>query len=264
MKRIHDRFLFPEVDLQFDEANHAYSIFDPCSETYAPAKSVTQLIKSYSEPFDSAAHSARIAERDGITQAEILDAWESKATAASEQGTYVHGQAEEIAYSFNRSGRLSLNVVGHPPEYRGHLKALWSWFIDHPEIAQGFLVSELQIGFPCYLLAGTVDMLASSYQGMPAIIDWKTNASLETEGYRNMLPPFSRGKLKLPDTNLFHYYLQLNAYRRILLEEYNYEAQSMMLVHLQSNGRYVEYNVPVMEKHVDRLLEERLKVIACY
>jgi hypothetical protein len=46
-------------------------------------------------------------------------------------------------------------------------------------------------------------------------------------------------------------------YRRILADRYDYEAEHMILVHLKPDGTYQEYPVPTLDKHIDKILEER-------
>lgn len=248
--RTPDELYTPSLGLEFDEAEHVYTL-DGWVLT-----SVTTVIKKYSVPFEADAQAARIAERDGTTAEAILAKWDANNAKASERGTYIHNHIEGICRRFNDDWGIAAKLVNHPEEYVHALRAAWRWFSDHSEIQQGYLAPEFRVVHPGYGLAGTIDLIASTYEGVPAIIDWKTNKTLSVDGYSNMLPPFQRGKLALPDSNLFHYYLQLNMYRRILMDRYDFnDATLMVLVHLEDNGRYTTYNVPAMDAHVDRILE---------
>lgn len=127
-----------------------------------------------------------------------------------------------------------------------------------PSISEGEVWPELRIVHPELQLAGTVDLVASNYEGVRTIVDYKQNESLTVLGkYRNMQPPFRQGKLALPDLPLWHYALQLNLYARILFDRYDFEADKLLIVHLQGNGRYREYDIAILSNHVDRMLELR-------
>jgi hypothetical protein len=246
----HWHFLSKTAGLEFDEPTHTYTYDGETME------SVTTVLKSLSVPFDANEHSARIAERDGREQADILAEWKDKAETASVQGDYVHNDAERVAWGMCDTGKLSVGGV-HPIEYRHKLNAMWKWWVDHFEVGQGIIYPELKVVWPEHRIAGTVDLVASSYEGVPSIIDWKTNKSIDISGYRNMLPPFPRGKLRLEDSNFWGYSLQLNLYRRIMMERYDYEAERLVLVHLTNAGQYVEYDVPILDAHIDKILEKR-------
>jgi hypothetical protein len=246
----------PSDGLFFDPQEHRYVGYDEDTCETHMLTSVTQVIKSFSVEFDPVAQSERMAARDGTDAQALRDKWAANAAEASIKGTCVHNFIEDICRSMPR-GYFSIPTSTYHP-YLDLIQGVARFFIDHIEMAQGWAAPEFRAWLPQYRLAGTIDMVASNYRGVPSIIDWKTNKSLEVEGYQNMLPPFQRGKLALPDTNLYHYFLQLNLYRHILMTRYNFEPECMVIVHIEP-GRYTEYDVPVMDAHVEKILE-RLQV----
>lgn len=240
----------PSDDLHFDEAHHRYTGL--YGDELRPLVSVTQAIKRFTVPFDAVEHSTRMGERDGVDPQVLRDKWEVNATEAATRGTFIHETIERICHGMSRK-YISIPMHGNIP-YPSLVQGAAKFFVNHIELMQGWVWPEFRVWHPRHELAGTIDMLASSFRGVPALIDWKTNKSLEVEGYHNMLPPFQRGKLALPDTNLYHYFLQLNLYRRVLMDCYNFEPECMVIIHIEE-GRYTEYDVPVMDGHVDKLLE---------
>jgi ATP-dependent exoDNAse (exonuclease V) beta subunit len=240
--------MWPDDDLNFDEENHRYYNDDDVTLV-----SVTQLIKMYSLPFDAMAHSERIAQRDGVDAQQLRNKWELNSHVAADRGTHVHAEIEDICANIMHSRTIAINM-NQCAEYESLMRAVAKFFAEHVELCNGWVMPEYRICHPDYGIAGTVDLLASNYKGLPAIIDWKTNKSMEVDGYQNMQPPFQRGKLALPDSNMYHYFLQLNLYRRILMERYSFEPQLMSIIHMEQNC-FTEYEVPVMDAHVDRLLE---------
>jgi hypothetical protein len=140
------------------------------------------------------------------------------------------------------------------------VKAFWRWCIQHVEVQQGHVACEVRVVHPELALAGTIDCITTNYDGVPTILDWKTNDELSSTGYSNMLPPFQRGKLALSDSNLSTYFLQLNIYRRILIDRYGFDDDlGMVIVHLRHDGTFEEYPVTLMEDHVEKIISPRRK-----
>lgn len=249
--------LEPTAGLLFDEPTHRYT-FDG-----EPMMSVTQVIGQYKKKFDEEYWSAHVASKPGEkrTQDEIKAAWAAKRDGACDAGDIVHAEAERVAWEIQRTRKF---WFCSDPDYwgvnHGKCLAVWSWYTDHIEVADGWLYPELKVCHPLYCVAGTVDLVASNYNGMPALIDWKQSETIDAwdkTAYSNMNPPFQRGKLKLADTNYRAYQLQLSLYRRILAERYQFEAEVLILVHLKPDGTYQEYETPYLDKHVDKILELR-------
>lgn len=236
-----DRCDFIDPDLVFDEAAHIYTWRG------RPLVSVTTWLGRFHEPFDSQYHARRIAERDGSTTQLVLDLWASKAKAAADLGTEVHAFAERMAGGRLGEGGLSLEAAGYA-------RGVCGWFASHPDALDpaGWAIPEVRMCWPEAGLAGTADLLCR-LDGEPAIVDWKTSESIEYTGFRQMHPPVD----DLPDCNFFHYTIQLNAYRRILRERYNYCADRLAVVWLGPDGTFRHVKIPLIESHIGRMLEAR-------
>jgi hypothetical protein len=69
----------------------------------------------------------------------------------------------------------------------------------------------------------------------------------------------------LPDTNFWHYALQLNIYKKILELKYGKVVTDLYLVCLHPDSTYKTYdriNVPILEKEIADLFEVRKNEIA--
>jgi hypothetical protein len=240
----------PTIGLEFDEPSHTYHYYGE------PMESVTKFVGSFKKEFDANYWSDFIANRRGISQDEVLSEWDAKRDSACDTGDLVHAEAEHVANQVAQTGEFTWPFWDGTAA--GKMEALYRWWADHMEMAQGEIWPELKVVQPDVRLAGTVDLVASNLDGVPSIADYKQNESIDLMGkYNNMLPPFTRGKLKLPDLNFWTYALQLNVYRRIMVDRYDYYAERLVLVHLMPTGAYHEYEVPIMDDHVNKLWELR-------
>jgi hypothetical protein len=91
------------------------------------------------------------------------------------------------------------------------------------------------------------------------IYDWKRSKGIEYESYGGktaITPCISH----LPDTNFWHYSLQLNVYRKILQDKYDMKIARMALVVLHPdnhNKTYEVVEVPVLDKEMEDLWKTR-------
>jgi ATP-dependent exoDNAse (exonuclease V) beta subunit len=244
----------PSEALSFDPEHHRYTY--ALGDALPTLTSVTTLIEHFSHWFDAEHHAARIAERDGKNTQDILDGWAATAAEARERGALVHETAENGIHSIARRSIVSLQVPQHCEKAKRQVHAVARWFANHPELSLGWTLTEHRVCWPARGIAGTIDLLTSNYEGSPAIIDFKTNREIDVLGYRNMLPPFRAGRLKLPDANWYHYCLQLNIYRTILAARYDYDVDYLALIHIDHAGNLMEYPVPLMPRHVDAMLDK--------
>jgi ATP-dependent exoDNAse (exonuclease V) beta subunit len=108
-------------------------------------------------------------------------------------------------------------------------------------------------------LAGSIDMLYKKPDGTYTIYDWKRAKEIKfTNTFQNMSPPLEN----LPDTNYWHYSLQLNIYRKILEELYGIVISEMALVVLHPNNpSYKVIMLNRMDAEVDAMFEDRLRKI---
>jgi hypothetical protein len=89
-----------------------------------------------------------------------------------------------------------------------------------------------------------------------AIYDWKRCAEISHENkFSSALTPEIQ---HLPDTNFWHYSLQLNTYKTILERKYGKTITKLALVVLHpQNANYQIHDVPIMEKEMNDLFEAR-------
>ena len=215
--------------------------------------SVTAWNKRHFAPFDATTIIARMragknwaeSEYFGLSDLEIKKLWKDRGRVASEKGTELHDQIE--CY-FN-------NQEAVPPpgskEY-GYFQDFWA-------VAKKNLTpyrTEWVVFDESIQVAGAIDMIFQDKAGAFHMYDWKRT--------KPIVRAASWGFAKLaclrhiPDTNFWHYALQLNVYKAILEKNYGISISSMHLVRLHPDAAgYEDLMVPDLSTEVASLWNER-------
>ena len=218
-------------------------VFDPDAHDYTHAgrkmKGVSSLISLFKRPFDSAYWSKYKADKANVPQQQILDEWAAKRDAACDLGHRVHEFAENRAF-FGED-----KPVGELAGYESGVNAAYRDLSIQP------IEPEKPVCDPSIGIAGTVDLICSVF-GTPAILDWKTNAtiSMSNKYGDTMFPPLSH----LDDCSFNHYSLQLNLYRFMLSRRYDFHAERLCLVWLPGDSTYQLIDIPILEAEVAVML----------
>ena len=163
-----------------------------------------------------------------MTREEIKMKWKNDGTEASVAGTNMHYNIECF---YN----------GIDVEDDGSLE--WKYFLEFNEAVGKNLTpyrTEWMVWDKELRLAGSVDMLFENPDGTLQIYDWKRVEELKHE------PEFNKYATThcishLPDTNFWHYALQLNVYKAILESKYDKKITDLYLVCLHPDNVSVSY-----------------------
>jgi ATP-dependent exoDNAse (exonuclease V) beta subunit len=219
--------------IQFEESTHKYTISDGGAYT-----SVTTFIKPLFDEFDA----DRIIEGMmksrkwpqskyfGMEPNEIKSQWATTASEAASAGTQMHADIERY---YNDEPVTNTSV-----EY-GHFKTFAATCPLRPYRTEWTVYDE------DVLLAGSIDMVFERPDGLLEIYDWKRTKSIEKAnawGKFGKHPAISH----LPDTNYWHYALQLNLYKFILEHKYEKRVAALFLVRLHPESTKFEC-VPVCD-----------------
>lgn len=225
--------------IAYRDVDHAYS----CDGV--PLTSATQLVSSLKKPFDRERISRRVADRDGVTQDEVLLAWEDKSKAALDRGSCVHAYIEDF---FDGKASAVVEHAGELPEIAG-FRRMWARLratFDAAMVAKEIVVGDVELG-----VAGRIDaVMALTVDGvrLPAIWDWKTGAKFDVRNrYDTMLPPFE----DVEASHLALYSVQVSVYR-LILERAGIVTGEPHLMHLRSDGAYHLFRA---RDYRERLLE---------
>lgn len=182
----------------------------------------------------------------GKTREDILEIWEKNRVEASTAGTKMHYNIEcfynnmevndpsiEFEY-FMKFRNDNMNLEAYRTE----------WNVFHEEMK----------------LSGSIDMLyKDTNNGEFYIYDWKRSKGIEFDSTFGKTAKTQCIK-HVPDTNFWHYSLQLNVYRKILFEKYDINVTKLCLVVLHPENTSKSYDVievPFMDEELEKLWEFR-------
>lgn len=242
--------------ISFEEGPHIYTV---CGErgTYT---SVTTWNHSHFSHFDGEGTVDKILKGRkmsdpsykyyGMTKEQILAEWDDKRDRAAQSGTKMH---YDIECYFN-----SMDVTNNSIEFTYFL----NFRKDFPDLVP--YRTEWMVYYEELKLSGSIDMVFENPDGTLQIYDWKRCQEIKHED------PFGKYSITscishLPDTNFWHYALQLNVYKTILEHKYGKKVTGLYLVCLHPDNVYKNYQriqVPFLENEMNDLVQLRLSQVS--
>ena len=274
LKNSHPR----DKNLVFDEPTHKYTITtDPTSSN----TSVTTWNHSHFPHFDADEIISKMmkgknwnAENKywGKTPQEIKAGWSANAQAVSGAGTDLHFDIE-CFMNQDLSPNVHLNKhIDLLANYKENLQSgkiqlpndseEWQYFLQfakqYPELKP--YRTEWMIYHEDLKLAGSIDMVYELPDGVLMIYDWKRAKEIsKTTGFNQyaLTPCVDH----LPNTNFWHYSLQLNTYKAILEAKYDKKITDLYLVRLHPNNTRKSFDlikVADLTEELRELLQARI------
>lgn len=219
MERIRKQLKDYFTKLQFNEEKHIYTVDGEI------LPSVSKLITNFYEPFPKG-QAKRSADREGITEFEILARWRATSEEACDRGNRIHDFGEN--YMFDRT----LEPIC------GQEEAVVNFWNELPEHITP-VCAELKMYHKELKYAGTADIVLYNRNNNSLIIaDYKSNKDL-FKNYRGktMTGIFSH----LLDCPFNKYQLQFSFYK-ILLEQVGIRVSELKLIWLLPSGIYKMYD----------------------
>ncbi|MDY5929675.1 MAG: AAA family ATPase [Candidatus Onthovivens sp.] len=226
--------------------------------------SVTKYISQFENEFDSNTLSQKVANKNGISQFEVLNEWKRKGEYSCLKGTAIHEWLQDN-YA-NREYKFDLSQLEEYPEYYKiedieHLKQMAIDFINDYKNRYILIGDEILCGIPDFDIASAIDLLFyDTVNNEVVLADIKTNTDLKgwksTPSYVNkMLQPLENIK----DITFEHYKIQLSIYR-YFLEEYAHIpiSDNMFIVYLSEKEKnYNIIQIPYLKNEVEKILKLR-------
>lgn len=202
-----------------------------------------------------------------MTAEEIKTQWNSNKDAVSGAGTDMHFEIE----CFMNDERASIGYT-HKELYELYdsedheSKSLeWKYFIEFVK-EMPYLKpyrTEWTIYHEELKLAGSIDMVYENDDGTLSIYDWKRCKDITTVNNFNKYA-ITECISHMPDSNFWHYALQLNTYKAIVEDKYNKKITDLYLVRLHPSSEEKTYELiklPDLSKNIKYLFQERIKEI---
>ena len=226
--------------------------------------SVTKYISQFENEFDSDTLSQKVANKNGISQFEVLNEWKRKGEYSCLKGTAIHEWLQDN-YA-NREYKFDLSQLEEYPEYYKiedieHLKQMAIDFINDYKNRYILIGDEILCGIPDFDIASAIDLLFyDTVNNEVVLADIKTNTDLKgwksTPSYvKKMLQPLE----DIKDITFEHYKIQLSIYR-YFLEEYAHIpiSDNMFIVYLSEKEKnYNIIQIPYLKNEVEKILKLR-------
>ena len=268
-----------DANLLFDEPTHKYTILNDIESTYT---SVTTFNHDQFPHFDADGIIAKMMKGKkwnsehkywGMTPEEIKESWAKNAASVSGAGTDMHFDIEcfmnqelvdendkPVYYTHQELLDVYDEEVaeGVPPP---NLSEEWQYFL---QFARAFphlkpYRTEWMVYHEELKLAGSIDMVYENKDGSLAIYDWKRSKEISKANGFNKYA-INECIDHLPNTNFWHYSLQLNTYKAILESKYDKKVTDLYLVRLHPNNVYKTYQLikcADLQKEVAELFQYR-------
>ena len=226
-----------DVNISFEDVGHVYTILGKKDHT-----SVTTWIKQFFGKFnadliiDRMMKSAKWTDSKyfGKTKDEIKEEWKQNGDSAAKLGTQMHKMFEDYYNGLPVEADTSVEYI-----------YFQRFIADHQQMVP--YRSEWTVYDEDLKISGSIDMTFLNEDGTLSIYDWKRCKSIEkTTAYRQ----FAKAPIQhLPDTNFWHYTVQLNAYKMILERKYGFIVKDMFLIciHPELDITYQKHEVESMD-----------------
>jgi hypothetical protein len=266
--------------IQFEEESHTYTI-DGARKGWT---SCTGFLHNFFGHFDADAVIAKMMSSPkwyeskyyGQTAEEIKAGWAAKGEASSKAGTRMHLDIEHFYNALPAAWAVAPAGSARAVDVETGVTAMreadswdpaggpeWEYFLDYQRKYgtqfQPFRTEWLVFDEE-HKVAGSIDMVYMKPDGTLAIYDWKRIEEVKTENrFQSGLGPVAH----LPDTNYWHYSLQLNVYRYIIQKHYGYTVSELALVVLHPNNRsWRVVRLNVLEDEVAGMMAARAAALA--
>jgi hypothetical protein len=251
--------------ITFDEPTHKYYVNGTCKGNISCTGFVHEFFPHF-EPKDIIAKMKRspkwpMNKYYGMSDEAIMKEWSDNGKQASTAGTamhlaieqFLHGSPEQIkpevleSIEWKYFMKFWKDCGSDLEPYRSE----WEVFTDSLQPIQG----ERKIK-----LCGSIDMVfRRKSDGKFVIYDWKRSKEIKSEN------PFGTGLSPLehlPDTNYWHYTMQLNVYKWMLETYYGLEIADLYLVILHpDNPSYRRMRLNIMTDEVEDMIECRRRAV---
>jgi ATP-dependent exoDNAse (exonuclease V) beta subunit len=270
IRNVHPR----DKHIKFFEEGHKYIVDLEPNVKYT---SVTTWIHEHFEKFDPDKIITKMMSGSGwkqghkywgMTADQIKDQWNANKDTVSGAGTDMHFDIEcfnnDKRFTFDYKNNELIQIYLSDNREKLHEKPLeWQYFInfvkDHTHLKP--FRTEWTVFNEDIKISGSIDMVYENPDGTLSIYDWKRSKNITRINKFNKFAS-TPCICHLPDSNFWHYALQLNMYKYILETKYDKIVKDLYLVRLHPDAEEKNYELiqlPILTVEIDDLLQERIK-----
>lgn len=240
-----------DLSITIDTKNHQYWL-SYNDTTKKPLLSVTQYVKKLFPTFCPKKTIQNMKNKNNwekskyykMSETEIIKQWEDIRNNAVKKGIMMH---KNIEYFYNKE-----TYTTNTKEFRQFKK----FCDDHKDLIPWR--TEMMIWDDTIGLGGTVDMIFKTNDNKLVIFDWKRSKKINIHNYFKKFATHPLLK-DIPDTNYWHYCIQLNIYRWILEKHYypnQMSNQMYIVVFHEINDNYKKFKIKDMRQIIDKLFSK--------
>jgi len=266
-----------DANISFQEEGHKYTISSDPTSKYT---SVTTWNHSHFPHFDADKIIQQMMKGKnwkpghkywGMTAEQIKQQWTDNGAAVSGAGTDMHFQIEcfmnnpNAPPGYTHAELYNIWANGLKEDAIPSTSLEWKYFLqfvqDHPDLKP--FRTEWLIYDEDLKLSGSIDMVYEKPDGSLMIYDWKRSKDIsKINTYNKYATTFCISHM--PDSNFWHYALQLNTYKAIIEAKYDRKVTELCLVRLHPDSVEQTYElipVPDLSKDIASLFNMRKEVI---
>jgi ATP-dependent exoDNAse (exonuclease V) beta subunit len=201
----------------------------------------------------------------GMTADEIKNMWKKSGDDSCSFGTNLHEQIETFMNNTTLPRHYTLGdlLSLYNERLPENMSTEWSYFVEFlkDNLDLKPYRTEWMIFDEELKIAGSIDMVFENPDGTLSIYDWKRCKEINKNNNWNK---YSTNELisHLPDTNYWHYSLQLNTYKAILERKYGKQIKDLFLVRMHPDSLSMTYEliqVPTLTDEITNLFDERIR-----
>ena len=204
----------------------------------------------------------------GLTPEQIKSQWNSNKDAVADAGTNLHFEIEcfnnDKRFQFEYTNKELYEIYMCDKKIEHESKPIeWKYFINFIKDMSHLKPyrTEWIIYDEDVKISGSIDMVYENPDGTLSIYDWKRSKNITSV---NNFDKFAIPKqiCHLPDSNFWHYALQLNTYKYIIENKYGKIIKDLYLVRLHPDAEENNYELielPDLNKEITELFIERKK-----
>ncbi len=260
-----------DMNIKFYDLGHKYKILTDLDSKYT---SVTTWVHEHFPKFNSDLIIKNMMKGKswkeghkywGLTAEQIKSLWNSNKDIVANAGTDLHYDIEcfmndkrfQFKYTHKELYEIYKSDILKYDKERKNISKEWDYFInfikDTPHLKP--YRTEWTVYDEDIKLAGSIDMVYENEDGTLSIYDWKRCKDI------TRINNFNKYALKecinyMPDSNFWHYCVQLNTYKAILERKYNKIVKELILIRLHPDAEENNYELiklPIITNEINVL-----------